>query len=739
MSKILAISLQITFATFFIGCSFSVVGQELDGAPNIAPPKHFGKYTCKKPGSVDPTLTFKIKAGQPPFEAGNIFSIELSDKNGDFPSEPDPTRFVGSVANQNTNYQDIPASFQLPSGTFGESYRVRIVSSKPARIGEPSTSFEAYDMISDLRLNNRDDLYICGKGNTGELKLNTDLIASYMWYRDGVLVTTTTEPKLAVSQSGRYQAKIDYGLCGTSDSTISNVFVTDTSNTRIKGDNEVELCSDQTYTFESEETNSEYTYSWFKDGVQVASSNSSTYTTPSSAQFGTYYLEILVNGCSSRSQDVVLKQKSSASFTITNNFTEKVILLPKESKELKINIEPTSSSVDILWYKDGEQLSVFGNSLNAIEPGNYFARVTEKGTSCSFTQDSEIFELVGIKGLDVTIRTANDYVECKSLSTNLVMVGVGASGTDDNQYQLSEKQIQDNVSYQWFKNDEEIDGATTRELSISSYFDNDLYKLVAKLESFEDDSNIIDLKLSIKEPEITSTSTSNSLCPQRTINLTVSELVDGFTYTWLKDDVKISMEDPKKLEVNEIGTYKLQISGNGCIRDLDPINIIPFNDAAVVISPSEYVVLLSGEPTVISVGGAESYEWYDDESGDLLSTNDRVEVNKVGNYSLIATVGDCQVRKTVEVVEQDDQVIVPNILSPRTVDGINDTWQISNRYAFQPSVIIIIYDSSGNEILRTSEYKNDWPSEDLGNQKIFYFKIIRDDKLVKAGVISVID
>ena len=150
------------------------------------------------------------------------------------------------------------------------------------------------------------------------------------------------------------------------------------------------------------------------------------------------------------------------------------------------------------------------------------------------------------------------------------------------------------------------------------------------------------------------------------------------------------------------------------------------------------IVLLTGQPTTIRGEGANTYQWVDSNGNPLSSTN-IVSVTQAGFYTLIATVDSCEVRKTVEVVEQDDQIIVPNIVSPNTVDGINDTWELSNRYAFQPSVTIAIYSSDGKEVLMTKEYKNDWPSEDLGNQRIFYYKIIRDDKLIKAGSISVLD
>lgn len=733
MSKILAKSIKILLATWLLCSSISLVSQELQ-TPVL---KGGATSVCSNSAKRDFQILFKYT--NLPYNNDNVFYVELSDASGDFSN---PAQ-VATVVNRNAEVNlDIEATFQVPSGTFGTGYKIRIRATSPEMIGPETATFEAYDMIDQgsLELNNRDDAYICGSGNTTELTLNVTTNGVYEWFKDDNPLTTTSEPKLTVSQSGKYEARINYGACGYLRSTISNVYVIETANAQIKGGNEVEICSDETHTFEAEETNPDFTYKWYKDGTLVASSNTPTYTTPNTGQFGTYHLEISVDGCTAKSQDVVLKQKTDASFTITKNFDGKAIILPGETKELKITIEPASTTVLIQWYKDGNPLAGRnGPAMNATEQGVYFARVTETGGTCNFTQDSEDFELIGLQSFNVTIRAASDYVECESETTKLLIVGVNATGTDGNQYELSDKQLSENLNYQWFKDEVAVTDAIDKELNIASYLDNASYHLEVRSGAITSSSNVLDIKLTIPDPEITASSTSNSLCPGGSITYTFTDMVAGFTYSWFKDGEELTLNDPGTLEVTETGDYFLQISGFGCVKQLETIAVIPFDESAVVVSPSEIVVLLEGQATVVTASGAETYQWYDDETGDLLSTNETLEVNKIGFYTLVATVDSCEVRKTIEVVEQDDQIIVPNIISPKTVDGINDTWEISNRYAFQPTVTISIYNSNGKEVLTTTEYKNDWPNDDLGNQRVFYYKIIRDEKLIKAGTISVID
>ncbi|WP_233901589.1 T9SS type B sorting domain-containing protein, partial [Tenacibaculum piscium] len=166
------------------------------------------------------------------------------------------------------------------------------------------------------------------------------------------------------------------------------------------------------------------------------------------------------------------------------------------------------------------------------------------------------------------------------------------------------------------------------------------------------------------------------------------------------------------------------------------------DDSAITVTPSEKIVLPEGEEVVVTASGAESYKWYkgtgeNQNNANLLGTTENLSVNTLGFYTVIATVGSCSVQKTIEAIEQDNQQVVPNVITPNG-DGKNDSWKISNRYAFQEEITVELYDSTGKLIVKTTDYKNDWPLEDLGNQVIFYYKIIRDNQIIKAGTISVL-
>ncbi|WP_417785286.1 gliding motility-associated C-terminal domain-containing protein [Tenacibaculum sp.] len=721
----------------------SIVINDLVGVSNRA--------LCDQVGGTDYSLDISFTGI---FEDANTFTIELSDENGSFsdPAKVKKLRTLTSTAandyNKGQGMDNI--SFQLQEGTYGKNYVIRVKTSTPVQTVQ-TASFEAYyDMFeeSELSINNGSEFVLCN-GESREVFLDTDVNREYLWYRvqsGGVdeLVATTQEPKYTITKTGTYYVKIDYGLCGGIDSRLLVVSGLSGEDKEIKGASTIEICGDKPHTFEANVTNTTYTYNWYLDDEPIQSSNDPTYTTPTVGQFGTYRLEIEAGTCTTVSNDVVLRQPTDAGYTVNNEGALKRVFLPGGKERLCINHDATPiEDVTIRWFKDGQDIGeAVKNELciDAEAKGSYYAKVIKStGSACDDTVSSDEFVLLGIDSLKVAIRTATDYEECNSATTKLSMVGVKALAEDGNEYDLTSDQIA-MLNFDW-KKDEASTGITSQEYTVNSYADNGSYTLTASIGAITNgSSDAIDVKL-VDIPQVSSKPTSNSLCAGSSIVYTIDNFNTSYTYQWIKDgDEDVTPTDPQTLVVKEVGEYVLRYSYSGCNNELAPINVVPFDDSAVTVTPSEIVVMEEGGSAIVVAAGGENYEWYqgEDVSGTLLSTTEQLEVTELGFYTVQVKVGNCTLYKTIEVVEPDGQIIVPNIVSPNQ-DGINDTWKLSNSYAYQPSVEIILYNSGGKEILKTTDYKNDWPLESLGNQKIFYYKIIREGKLIKAGTISVID
>ena len=636
-------SIYILLGVFLLFVTTSASSQEI-----LKP--ELGFSSACSGNETDFPVTFRYTA---PFNADNVFTIELSDADGNWGSPNDR----GTVTGENNNFT-FTRSFQLPDNTFGTNYKIRLISSSPAMTGPESDPFEAYKYSTDtLILNNFDHVYLCGSGTSAEISLNTDQEGKYDWYKDGGFITTTTEPKLVVSEAGKYGAKIDYGACGIGrESTLIDVVVITEADAQIKGGSPVEICGDEAHTFEAEFENiindRDLLYNWYFNDNQVQSSNSPTYTTPTAGQFGTYRLEIVTgttaSSCTTVSNNVELQQQTTAGFTVTPNADNSFIVLPGETRQLCI--EHDASSATIQWYRDTRSMGSSANDLciTARVAGEYFARVTQStGGSCDAIVDSGKITLVILKSFNVEIRPETDYEECTSTTTKLSIVGVKAIGQDDNEYDLTTDQIA-MLSYQWKKNGVDIPSATSDEHSVNSYADNGIYTLTVSIGAIPGSgSNELDIKL-VEVPEITSTSTSNSLCDGGAITYTINNPISGYTYQWIKDGTDdVTPANPEVLEVTEIGEYVLMYSGFGCDNELAPIVVVPFDDSAVTITPSEKVVMDASGSVTITASGGESYEWYqgEDTSGTLLSTTEELNVNSLGFYTVLVKVGDCSVLK----------------------------------------------------------------------------------------------
>ncbi|MBA6155391.1 gliding motility-associated C-terminal domain-containing protein [Tenacibaculum sp. S7007] len=733
--KKIAKSIPLLLGVFLFCITTSVSAQEL-----LKPDLKFDE-ACNDAATVNFLIEFGYRTTT--FNADNVFTIEMSDADGVF---QDPATNLGTVSTENSSFT-FSRSITLPEGTFGNGYKIRLVSTSPAMISPESDVFEAYyDMFTDssFGINNDDDLVLCN-GSSEEVQLTIDRTGEYLWYKLGTggasdtLIATTQEPKLTITETGTYQVFIDYGACGFAKSRILTVIGLGVSDSQISGPSTVEICGDATHTFEANVNDASYEYQWFKDGEAIAGATSASYTTPNVGQFGKYTLQITAGSCVTTSNEVELKQETTASFTVSPAGTTQ-IYLPGETKEICISHDAASSAT-IQWYKDGFPLAARTQlCMNVTEPGEYIARVTEVNASgCDVIVDSEPYRFIEATSFNPTIRTDNvDYQDCAFSNEKLVIVGVEAVGADGNNYNLSADQVT-LLNYQWNKDSSTVTGATNEELDLNSYLDSGLYTLTVNVSTVSGTSNELDIKL-IEFPEVVSTSVSNSLCPGGDIRYTINNVIAGYTYLWFKDGVDVTQANPNELVVTEVGEYVLQVSGFSCVDiQLDPISVTLFDDSSIIITPSEKVVMDASGSVTITASGGDSYEWFqgEDAVGTTLSTTEQLTVSSLGFYSVLVKVGNCSLAKKVEVVEQDDLVLVPNVVTPNG-DGKNDTWKISNRYAFQPSVTIIIYNSEGKELINSTDYKNDWPIEDVNNQRVFYYKIIRDDKTLKAGTISVL-
>lgn len=346
----------------------------------------------------------------------------------------------------------------------------------------------------------------------------------------------------------------------------------------------------------------------------------------------------------------------SKSESITINMEKKVIVHDvKITKDLEATKSGTSTvkltvaaececgePVTYQWYKDNTAISGATNSeYTAVESGSYKCVASHGGKNAETTK------------CDVTVTTPVEHNV--SIVTPL---NTTANGTDSVVLKFEAKcSCGDTVSYQWYKDDTAIPGATAKEYTAR---DSGTYKCTASHGSDTESSSGCVVTITPIEHKITVTSNFNSEENSKTsVTLSVDAtctVAGTMTYQWYKDDVKVGTN--KSYVADKSGSYYCEVSCGGktetskvCVVTITPDVIT--HDVSFTTnldrSASAKSVTLTVSANCSVAGDAITYCWYKDGSAIPNSNKKSITVSeKSGEYYCVAT---CNVdNKSVESV-----------------------------------------------------------------------------------------
>jgi gliding motility-associated-like protein len=240
-----------------------------------------------------------------------------------------------------------------------------------------------------------------------------------------------------------------------------------------------------------------------------------------------------------------------------------------------------------------------------------------------------------------------------------------------------------------------------------------------------------------------SSSQGNPFC---TANLTtVLSTQKGNSYQWFKDNVALSGATNPTFETNQAGNYAVNVNFGGCESkasiDLKSISI------QGSLNESSPIQLVPNTTTTVSVSSDSSdpiYAWFKNDNPITNATSNSLVLSEEGNYKVKLTHPTCPVSDEIpfEVQFSIDPNIkeIPNLITPNN-DGFNDTWQLPLQYTAGNNVEVVIVSPIGEEVLRTKEYKNDWPESSASlktSHSVYYYWITSPNESVKKGSITLI-
>lgn len=241
-------------------------------------------------------------------------------------------------------------------------------------------------------------------------------------------------------------------------------------------------------------------------------------------------------------------------------------------------------------------------------------------------------------------------------------------------------------------------------------------------------------------------SLGNPFCPEQ--GLTTLSTIGGLSYQWYKNGELIPEATTQFYQTNESGTYAVQVDLGDCSASgtIDLVSEL-FESSIDVFEVNQ---IEEGETLSINLSTtaiAPEFTWYLNDAVIIGATESTYEASEFGNYKVVITeTQGCEVSTEFAFVIEEaldlfpDVENIPNVISPNG-DNINDTWVIPIQYTTGTNTEVIIMTNRGQTVLRTTDYQNNWPQEDLNLSSInqvYYYVITTSDNQVKKGSITVV-
>jgi len=336
---------------------------------------------------------------------------------------------------------------------------------------------------------------------------------------------------------------------------------------------------------------------------------------------------------------------------------------------------------------------------------------------------------------------------------NLVSTGAYCSGgsyllTIDNPgYGSNDSPLQyPSLTFNWYKETSPTTSvfvATGSSLSVSepgTYFVETNYGTCT--------SNSFSNRVTVSEATSSATSSissslGNPYCSSQ--GSTTLSTIAGNSYQWYKDGTAITGATSQMYITNEAATYSVTINLGSCVANasIDLQN----NGFTSSIDVTDTNIINEGETllvTVTTTANSPDFQWYLNESIISGANGNSFEVTEIGNYKVVVSQTSGCISSTeflFNVTEPfPDVANIPNLISPNG-DGINDTWIIPQEYVNGTNTEVMILNSQGKMELRTNNYQNNWPENEIKFKDInpvYYYIITTQNKKTLKGSITVV-
>ncbi|MHA3789555.1 T9SS type B sorting domain-containing protein [Flavobacterium hauense] len=446
---------------------------------------------------------------------------------------------------------------------------------------------------------------------------------AYQWYRNNVAVPGATGATLTINSSSLNGT---YKLVSTIPNVpvvTSNDYIINLAMEPITVSGNSVFCTGSSVVLSASVNSSAYTYQWYKDTVLIPGATAAAYTANT---VGNYYVAVTGGTCSTQSPVFALQE---ATISINLNVTATDVILPGQPKT--ITVTTNAAAPTFVWYRNSVVIpGATSATYSATQDGTYKVVITQ-GSGCAATAEST-FVLNYPSAFSLAIAVDAAYTSCSSTITTVSLTTFTATTPSGN---VNVAGL--GYTYQWYRNNVAVAGATSASLIISSASQNGTYRLEATVPSFGVIvSNNIVVNLAAEAVVITNAS---GLCEGSTVAITSNVTNPGYTYQWYKNTIAVAGATTPSLTVSEGGSYYLIVTGGTCTSQSNTINMVV---AGITVNTTNAVtdIIMPGQPKTLSVttdAVSPTYVWYRNNVVIPGATAATYSATQDGTYKVVVT------------------------------------------------------------------------------------------------------
>ncbi len=550
------------------------------------------------------------------YGAGNVFTAQLSDATGSFAS---PVT-IGTLAATTSGV----IAAVIPAGTpAGNAYRIRVISSSPARAG-------CGDNGTDIVIVARPGAVITPAGPTSfcaggsvVLNANTGTGLTHAWLRNGTPISGATAASHTATQAGGYQVIVSNGGSCSDTSAAVVVAVLPSPGAAITAGGPTSFCAGGSVVLNAN-TGTGLTHVWLRDGSPISGATAASYT---ATQAGAYRVVVTnTGGCFDTSSSVVVTILAGPGATITAGGPTS--FCPGGTVALSAN---TGTGLTYLWMRDGATISGATAAVYTATLAGAYRVVVTNSSGCRDTSAAVVVTMLPGPGATITAGGPTSFCAGGSVVLN-ANTGTG-------------------LSHVWLRDGAVISGATAAILTVSQA---GAYRVVVTSTGGCRDTSVAIVVTVLPSPGATITAVGpTSFCAGGSVLLNANTGT-GLTHVWLLDGTPISGATAASHTATQAGSYRVVVTNaGGCFDTSAAVVVTVIAGPGATITAGGPTTFCTGASVVLSAntGSGLTHVWLRDGAVITGATAASLTASLPGAYRVVVTnTGGCHDTSAAVVV-----------------------------------------------------------------------------------------